>query len=77
MHENECLRVLLSLEEIGGNGMGLMECIRKYPIGTLVKLPEDDNEDYESHRVIGYKVICGINYLILDNDSICCENRVG
>lgn len=47
----------------------------KYPIGTKVRLHDDDLED-GPHEVAGYKQIHGSDYLIFKDGSMAYVGRV-
>ena len=47
----------------------------KYPIGTVVRLSDDDPED-GPHEVVGHKQIHGSEYLIFMDGSMTYVGRV-
>lgn len=52
----------------------MQEMIDKYPIGTIVRLIDDDPED--EREVVGYKQIRGTNYLLFKDGSMAYVGRV-
>ena len=49
--------------------------IDKYPIGTIVRLNDDDSED-GPHEVVGHKQIHGSDYLIFRDGQMAYVGRV-
>lgn len=47
----------------------------KYPIGTVVRLHDDDPQD-RPHEVVGYKQIHGSDYLVFKDGSMAYVGRV-
>ena len=52
----------------------MQEMIDKYPIGTIVRLRDDDPED--EREVVGYKQIHGSDYLVFKDGSMAYVGRV-
>lgn len=52
----------------------MQETVNKYPIGTIVRLHDDDPED--EREVVGYKQIRGTNYLLFKDGSMAYVGRV-
>ena len=53
----------------------MIDSMRKYPIGSKVRLSCDYPDD-EPHEVIGYKQIGGANYLIFKDGQTALVGRV-
>lgn len=55
--------------------MGIIRCVRTYPVGTMVRLESDDKWD-DPHRVIGYKDLNGAIYLMFEDGVTALSERV-
>lgn len=55
--------------------MGILRCVKIYPVGTVVRLDCDYSED-DPHKVIGYKCMGGANYLIFEDGGSALAGRV-